>query len=491
MGPKKQTVFLSYSGKDSAIADEIEHCLSKKGIGVWKYAEQILAGDLIPIRVSKALTDSAVFCVIISEHSAASRWVNAEISAAFNRWTREPHFKIVPVVIAREHLPSILSGFDYLHCESENWNEISEKIADLLFTVAHPRTDHSIDWSALLDGIENDQFHEDPSSHKFGGWSKSYSMNYLPLAFPDQVPGTVSPMDSITCTHWVVRGLCCMKRIITSDTQDITLLDRIEKLLTSARNYLLRHFDGKGAGVIRQTAEGQRIYIDVRHSATFAKAMLEFRSEPVNAIKKAIEFALLNYHLSDDRLSSHAEIYHLLGLVQSSPQLRSKKIDQHSINKCQSYIEDKILRLAQTIKIDNKSVKLIGESRQWHMSPYYSWWLLDAAGEFLIKSDNKKISRLTFDILKGLNSLVIKNPDDTIGLPVSLEGSPDIGASAQIGEILLRFSPQKYSHTINSIAEFLQNRMTAEYLNQYKHNEFLWAIPHFFERYKNSLNPIP
>jgi hypothetical protein len=490
MGTEKQTIFLSYSSKDGAIANEIEHRLKRKGVNVWRYSEQTLPGDLIPVKVSKALSESTIFCVIISEHSAQSRWVNAEISAAFNRWAREPHFKIIPIVITKEHLPSLLSGFDYLYFKPGNLIEISEKIYELLSRMAHPQTDHSLDWGALLDGIENDRFFEDPSSHKFGGWSKSYSINYLPLAFPDQVPTTVSPMDSITCTHWVVRGLFCMKRIITNTSQDITLLDRIEKLLTSARSYLLRHFDGKGAGVIRQTAEGQRIYIDVRHSATFAKAMLEFRNEPVKAIKKATEFSILNYHLSDGRITSHAEVYHLLGLVKSNPQLKSKKIDQSSTRNCQSDLENKILHMIKTIKIDNQSVKLVGESRQWHMSPYYSWWVLDAAGGALLKSDNKKIAKLTFEILKGLDSLKIKNPDDTIGLPISLEGSPDIGASAQIGEVLLRFSPKKYSQTINSIAKFLQSRITSQYLNQYVHHEFLWAIPHFFERYKNSLKTI-
>jgi len=478
-------IFLSYSHQDQKFATELTSELSRKGLVVWRDVEEIGMGELIPMEVSNALSQCRAFCVLITNHSMSSHWVKAELSAAFMRWVREPWFKIIPIVIDEDSLPSILSGMNYINAISLKVKEIVEKISQLLEESKPPELFRSIDWNALLVAIEDDQFTEDRGSHQYGGWSKSYSINYLPLAFPDQVPVTVSAVDSVTVTHWVVRGLCSLRRILMITDKDNNILNRIEKLLAHAQNYLIRHFDGRGAGVIRSTAEGERIYTDVRHSAAFAKAMLEFKNQPLEKTRKAIEFALSNIHLSDQRIPSFGEIYHLIGLVKAYPELRSQKITPHFIRECQSEVEARIIEIARICNDNRVSGRLVGHSNQWHMAPYYSWWLLDACGELMVESDDEEIQKLTHQILKGLNSLEISNNDGSAGYPLSLEGSPDLGASAQIGELLLRFSPHEYTESINLIANFLCKRITLEYLKEYIHHEFLWAIPHFFERYLN------
>lgn len=170
----------------------------------------------------------------------------------------------------------------------------------------------NIEWNALVLAIERDQFRDEPKSHRFGGWSKAFALYYLPLAFPDQVPDTVSSDDSISVTHWVVRGLCSLRRILSQAPDQNKTLARIETLLSLARTYLVKHFDGRGAGVIRRTAEGETLELSVRHSATFVKAMLQLGYAPIEDIRNSIEFSLLHFDLNDHRLSSYAEIYHLI-----------------------------------------------------------------------------------------------------------------------------------------------------------------------------------
>jgi len=483
-------IFFSYSHHDQAPASQMIRELRRVGLEVWQDVKEVRVGSLIPVEVSSALSQCSGFCVLITSNSISSNWVRAELSAAFMRWTRDPSFTIVPIVQNSALLPAILSGMYYVDASSLSPEEIAAKISQGIAALeqSHPRS--SLDWDGLLAAIESDQFCEEPSSHRYGGWSKSFSVNYLPLAFPAQIPDTVSRIDSISATHWAVRGLCSMKRILMTSGEDSALINRIERTLLLSRGYLMRHFDGQAAGLIRSTAEGERTFPDVRHSATFVKAMLQLRCEPIESIQKAIEFALCNFELNDHRLSSYAEVYHLIGLIEAYPEIYPSSIAQETIRRHKDVIERSIFEMSNEFEVGRDSIRLLGHPGQWHMSPYYSWWVLDACGELLLQSDNARVSELTSEILRGLEKLRIINRDGSIAYPLSLGGASDLGASAQIAEVLLRLSPRSYAETAAKVAEFISKRITREYLAKYVHHELLWAVPHFWERYSSFRNGV-
>jgi TIR domain len=478
-------IFLSYSHKDNSLAEEIINELNKAGLTVWRDVEEIFVGELIPIMVSTALSQCHAICILLTSNSLSSEWVKAELSAAFMRWTRDPSFKIFPVIIDRDSVPAILSGMHCIDAQSQQPHDIAERIYRGLSERSYSLPLHTIDWETLLLAIERDQFTEDPSSHRYGGWSKSFSVSFLSLAFPDQVPDTVARVDSISCTQWVIRGLSSLRRILSNSGEAAHLLDRIERLLVLARNYLMRHYDGRGAGLIRRTAEGERIFTDVRHTASFVKAMLQLRFEPIEQVKRAIEFPLLNFGLNDGRLSSYAEVYHLIGLLSVYPELQSPSITRQLIQDLKNLIENRITEMSHDFKIDGDTARLLGHQSQWHMSPYYSWWVLDASGDLLLQSDNLKTKRVVAEVLKGLEKLRVVNKDDSIGFPLSLEGSPDLGATAQIAEVLLRLSPKEYFEIADKVVDFITHRISREFLDRYSHHELLWAVPYFWERYSN------
>ena len=109
--------------------------------------------------------------------------------------------------------------------------------------------------------------------------------------------------------------------MILRENRQNPILKRLERLLSLARLYLMKHFDGRGAGLFRSSAEGEVIKLDVRHSAAFVKAMWQLDYAQLEAIRQATKFSLHHFDLIDQLLSSYAEVYHLIGLGETHPDL--------------------------------------------------------------------------------------------------------------------------------------------------------------------------
>jgi hypothetical protein len=234
-------IFMSYSHEDSKLAGELSQELTKKGIGVWRDLEQTSPGDLITSKISDGLSGCMSYCVLISRHSMSSKWVELELSAAVSRWAKDPSFKVIPVLLEHDSLPPVLKGMLFIPAINESAPQIAEKILSSIFTKNLKSEISSIDWEPLLSAIEKDQFNI-PGSHCNGGWSRSYALNFLPLAFPNQVPNSVSSADSISVTQCVIRGLNSFRRILSRTKGNDKLSERIESLFSRARDYLMRHF---------------------------------------------------------------------------------------------------------------------------------------------------------------------------------------------------------------------------------------------------------
>ena len=126
--------------------------------------------------------------------------------------------------------------------------------------------------------------------------------------------------------------------------------------------------------------------------------------------------------------------------------------------------------------------KLFGHKGQEHMSAYYSWWALDACGDLLLESERPSIRNLINEILDSLKTLMMKNKDGTFGYPLTLVGISDLGATAQIGEIMLRFRPADKDNKMDKLSAFILKMISEENIRNYNHYESLCAVPYFIER---------
>lgn len=475
-------VFLSYCHKDAAWAEALSTALARKGLSLWRDTECIEQGQAITTEVSRAIDDSAGFCVLLSKQSGGSWWVQAELSAAFARRAVDPSYKLFPIRLDEESVPRILSGLLYIDGRSASPEEIAEQILAVFHPAGSFVTKTGVDWETILSAIEDDQFTDQPGSHHYGGWSKSYSQNYLPLAFPSRVPDSVSLDDSITVTHWMIRGLCCLKRLLVRWRLHPEYIHRIDTRLNLARNYLFKHFNGEGAGLIHMTATGEEIVAHVRHSAVFAKALLQLSHERPEPIRRAMSFSLFDLSQGDGRVPTFGERLHLVGVLRSRPDLWSPWMSSARLDELQCTLEEGLVSLAHTYESEQTSLELFGHEEQWHVAGYYSWWVLDACGDILRRSTNQRTLDTLSRVHSGLASLRLDLNGESSAFPLSLHGGPDLGASAHIGEVLLRLWPAAHIEDIDRLASYVTSQASPESLKHYRHIELLWAIPHFLER---------
>lgn len=78
------TVFISYSSKDTQIIKKILQQLKEVGIDYWKAPEMIPAGSNYAREIPRAIERCKVFVLMISESSQDSIWVEKEIDCAIN-----------------------------------------------------------------------------------------------------------------------------------------------------------------------------------------------------------------------------------------------------------------------------------------------------------------------------------------------------------------------------------------------------------------------
>ncbi len=98
-------VFISYSRKDTAVADRICAALDRAGISYFIDRQGIGGGMEFPEVLANAIIDCRVFLLLASKNSYASRFTNNEIVFAFNR---KPKNSLLPYLIDDTELPVAL-----------------------------------------------------------------------------------------------------------------------------------------------------------------------------------------------------------------------------------------------------------------------------------------------------------------------------------------------------------------------------------------------
>ena len=77
-------VFISYSTKNSEIAEKVHETLQSNGIKCWFAPSNIKTADYFAKEIIDGLNASRVVVLIFSEHAQASKYVNEEIGTAFS-----------------------------------------------------------------------------------------------------------------------------------------------------------------------------------------------------------------------------------------------------------------------------------------------------------------------------------------------------------------------------------------------------------------------
>ena len=102
MSQEKYDIFISYSRKDTAIADQICAALDSVGITYFIDRQGIGGGFEFPAVLAENIVNSRIFLLLASKNSYESKFTRSEIIFAFNK---KPKNAILPYIIDNSTLP--------------------------------------------------------------------------------------------------------------------------------------------------------------------------------------------------------------------------------------------------------------------------------------------------------------------------------------------------------------------------------------------------
>lgn len=102
------SAFISYSSKDSDLAERLHTDLQAKGVRCWFAPEDLKIGDKFRTEIDRAIRLHDKLLLLLSENSISSAWVEKEVESAFDRENREKRLVLFPVRLDKNVMDSDL-----------------------------------------------------------------------------------------------------------------------------------------------------------------------------------------------------------------------------------------------------------------------------------------------------------------------------------------------------------------------------------------------
>jgi predicted nucleotide-binding protein len=131
MAKNDPTVFISYSHKDSEVADALLRELEMRGLDVWSDSK-IMPGTDWRQEIERALKKAQFYLVILTPDSVVSQWNNFEMGVALGRQAESQDVYVIPILLRDVRLPSQLSGVLYLDGRDMDISQLGEKIYEII-----------------------------------------------------------------------------------------------------------------------------------------------------------------------------------------------------------------------------------------------------------------------------------------------------------------------------------------------------------------------
>jgi hypothetical protein len=128
MDKKTYNVFISYSHKDSEVADVLLRELSKQGLDVWS-DRNIEPGADWNEEITHALKEADVYLLLVTPNSIASQWANFEMGVALSRQEKS---HVIPVLLKNVMIPPHLSSLQYVDGRNVDTSKLSETITKII-----------------------------------------------------------------------------------------------------------------------------------------------------------------------------------------------------------------------------------------------------------------------------------------------------------------------------------------------------------------------
>jgi DNA-binding PadR family transcriptional regulator len=128
------SLFLSHSHADNEFVKRLAGDLSRHGIRVWLDEAEMLVGDSLIQKISKAIAETDFVGVVLSKSSVKSRWVRKEVDIAMTREISGKYVKVLPFVLESCRIPSYLK--DKIYADFRDPRHYQSELARIVARIA-------------------------------------------------------------------------------------------------------------------------------------------------------------------------------------------------------------------------------------------------------------------------------------------------------------------------------------------------------------------
>src|SRR5262245_20728775 len=119
-------VFISHSGKDDSLAEQIASHLERAGLEVWFDRREIMPGDNWADKIAQGLRESDAMVVLLTEDALGSESVRRDIDYALSQ--KPFRRRVVPVFVGdsknrRDEVPWILDRLQSVNLKENGAND--------------------------------------------------------------------------------------------------------------------------------------------------------------------------------------------------------------------------------------------------------------------------------------------------------------------------------------------------------------------------------
>jgi hypothetical protein len=130
------SIFLSHSTSDKAVAREIARCLESAGISVWLDEAELKVGDSLIEKISAAIQQTDYVAAVISTRSVESNWVKKELSLAMTKEIAGKRVVVLPIKVDGCQVPFLIA--DKLYADISTPELFKEGILKIVDAVTTP-----------------------------------------------------------------------------------------------------------------------------------------------------------------------------------------------------------------------------------------------------------------------------------------------------------------------------------------------------------------
>src|SRR5262245_23370587 len=117
-------IFVSYSWKDSDVANEVVSRLRDNGFAAWIDRGEVRPGQSFVTQINQKLKEASYLVLLISPSSMASHWVTAEWAYALDNHSTV----LIPILVAPCELPPLLRTVIHIDMVQDRQRGLSQLV---------------------------------------------------------------------------------------------------------------------------------------------------------------------------------------------------------------------------------------------------------------------------------------------------------------------------------------------------------------------------